>query len=429
MAMPSEVMIRPVEPPKEGYVLHPPPSKSVALRAMILGAQAGSGALRGIPKSLPTDLQAMGEGLVALGYPITDAPGTMTFGMWGGEDSGSVHIHVEEGGAPLRFLLALAATCRFETRFTMGERLAQRPLTPLLDALASLGARTRQHDGEITIQGPITGSAVVLDATQSSQFTSALLLAAPSMPEGLDLRVVGDPVSVPYVDLTVRMLEAYGMEPASDPGSCRYSVPAGRPITRQIAVEGDWSAATVLLAAAPMLGAPIRVPGLWAGSSQPDRAFLSVLRELGVHITEKGGEIRGAGPILTGGSFDLGGFPDAAPALAVLGVVAPGAISIRGVPHLRGKESDRIQGLCELLTSVGARAEPLPDGLVVQPGPEAGPGTMPIAVDTREDHRLVMAAALLGLRYPVRIAGIHAVGKSFPGFFDSWPGTSPVIES
>jgi 3-phosphoshikimate 1-carboxyvinyltransferase len=204
-------------------------------------------------------------------------------------------------------------------------------------------------------------------------------------------------------------------------------VPAGssyRPAT--LRVEADWSGATVLLAAAAFLGVPATVPSLDLSSDQPDRAFAGMLRDLGMDVVASGDGVVASGTTRRGGTFDLRDTPDAACALAALGVLSPEPLRIEGAPHLRGKESDRIAGLVSALRAVGADAWERADGLEVGPGirrPDARPPHSPVRLDIRGDHRLAMTAALLGLWRPVEFAGASCVAKSFPGFFGQWPGT------
>jgi 3-phosphoshikimate 1-carboxyvinyltransferase len=191
-------------------------------------------------------------------------------------------------------------------------------------------------------------------------------------------------------------------------------------------VPADWSGATVLLSAAAFLRRPVVVRDIQLRSAHPDRQYLDVLRRLGFEVREEALGVSAAGVPRSGGAFDLSGFPDSAPALAALATLAPVPVQILGVKHLRHKESDRIAALAEVLGAAGASIRAEPDGLIVAGRWTPDPSAEPVLVSTRGDHRMAMAAALIGLARPLLLDDARCVTKSFPGFFEQWPGATEI---
>ncbi len=338
--------------------------------------------------------------------------------------SGAVAIHVEEGGAPARFLIALAAIGRRSVTVTGGPRLSARPFAPLIEALRSLGAEVAGGPGlPVTIRGPLHGGIVEADlAAESSQFVSALLLVAPSCAEAVEVRATGAVVSAPYIDLTLDVIRRAGGRVHAD-GSCWRVEPGFGPAPRDLHADVDWSGAATMLAAAAFLGVPVRVPGLRLASPHPDAAFAELARELGLLVEEDDGGVRCSGRVIRGGVFDLNRTPDLAPVVAALGALTADGVTVLGAPHLRLKESNRIDHLVAVLTEAGVQAEARDDGFVVR-GPIAmteETAKLAIPVDPRGDHRLAMTAALFGLARPVIVRNAQVVSKSFPTFFEVFP--------
>ena len=401
--------------------MHAPASKSETLRGLVAATLAGGGTLTHVATPWPADVHAVIAALKALGAEI-DVEEDVIRVIAGLESTGEpVTISAGDGAAPARFLLALAATTGRPVTITGEGRLPERPMGPLLAALRSLGARVDGGPGlPVTVQGPLQGGRRLgVDGRASSQFVSALLLVAPAVPGGLALRSVGRQVSRPYIDLTRDVMAAFG---AGSDGGLDALTDQTYVAGRTYAVGADWSGATALLAAAPLLGRPVFVPSLRTSSVQPDRAFAEVLTAIGVDVVARDGGLLASGSVDAGGTFDLGEFPDSAPALAALAAAGSHEVRIEGAAHLRHKESDRIAALVALLEGVGLEAEELRDGLRIMGGPLARAQGPPVRLPVRGDHRIAMTAALLGLRRPVLIDDETCVAKSFPAFFDQWPG-------
>jgi 3-phosphoshikimate 1-carboxyvinyltransferase len=335
-----------------------------------------------------------------------------------------VSVRIEEGGAPTRFLLALAAATRGPVTLSGGARLSTRPFSALARALERLGAEVTGGPGlPITVRGPLRGGKLRAElSSESSQFVSALLLVAPAMERRLDLELTGIVRSAAYIDLTVEVMRRAGAR--VERNGTRFRVGPGFEQGRgELTAPIDWSGAVPMLAATAFIGRPTFVPGLELASPHPDAGFARIAGAIGLSLSEHKGGIEARGEAKRGGTFDLSGAPDLAPHLAVLGTICPGGIVVENAPQLRLKESDRIEDLVAMLRAAEIPATSRPDGFVV-PGcwaesrPEA---QVALPLDPHGDHRLAMAAGLIGLVRPVVVTHAEVVAKSFPAFFDVFP--------
>jgi 3-phosphoshikimate 1-carboxyvinyltransferase len=299
--------------------------------------------------------------------------------------------------------------------------MRERPIEDLLAALRALGmeAESLRGNGCPPIRvggGRPRGGEARLAGGRSSQFASALLMAAPRFETGLSLAIEGDLVSRPYVRLTAAVMRRFGVEVSEGEG--RFAVAAGQEYRpADFAIEGDWSSASYLFAAAAITAGRVEIAGLDPASTQGDAGLLDLLRRMGCRTVNAPDGVVVEGPErLRGADADLRDMPDLAPAVAVLALFADGPTRIHGVPHLRFKETDRIAALCAGIAALGGEADPRPDGLEVRPRPLRG-GT----IDPQGDHRLAMAFAIAGLRVPgVEILDPDCVGKSYPRFWDDF---------
>lgn len=344
--------------------------------------------------------------------------------------SAPARASVGESGTLLRFLTAAAATVPGPVRIDGNGRIRKRPIAGLVTALEALGADVETTGGyaPLTVRSQVLrGGEVRVAARESSQFASALLLAAPRASGAVAITLEDAPVSASYLDLTVSVMARCGVRVAR-PGTGRFEVPAGgRYLPGRRRISGDWTTAGYFFAAAALSGGAVSVEGLDSNSPQGERAFPGILRRMGCEVTEEAtGDgvrvtVRGA-PRLRGLSVDMGSMPDAAPTLAVVVSFADGPSRILGVGHLRHKESDRIAALADALSRLGARVVAEDDGLAIEP-PEGGASLAPAVLDPHGDHRIAMALALTGLRIPgIRIRTPEVVAKSFPGFWDALSG-------
>jgi 3-phosphoshikimate 1-carboxyvinyltransferase len=326
-------------------------------------------------------------------------------------------FHAKEAGSVLRFLLPFLAAGEGTALLTGFPRLLRRPIGPLVEALAKLGALVSCKGAcpPVSLQARgLDGGEIEVSAEVSSQFASALLLAAPAMARGLRIRLVGAARSAPYLGLTVEVMSAFGAGveragPSFEAGPCAYRA-------RTFPVEGDASAGSFLLAAAAIAGGRVRVEGVGTDSSQGDIRCLAFLERAGCGVSGGRDWLEVEGPAVRPFDADLAASPDLLPPLAAVAACVGGRSRLRGAPHARLKESDRIAALAGGLARAGALVVELPDGLEIEGRPE---GLRGFAADPRGDHRLAMAFALLGLRAPgMGVADPRCVVKSFPEFFE-----------
>jgi 3-phosphoshikimate 1-carboxyvinyltransferase len=265
--------------------------------------------------------------------------------------------------------------------------------------------------------GSVRGGAVTVDASESSQVVSGLLLAAARFDQGLDLALTGGVPSMPHVEMTVRQLAEHGVAVAVTERGWRVSPGPIAALDRVI--EPDLSNAAPFLAAALVTGGRVTVQDWPVDTTQPGAHLDRLLPAMGAEVrrTAEGLQVTG-GSRIAPLDADLGEVGELTPVLAALCALADGPSRLTGIAHLRGHETDRLQALDEVLTAVGAQVQQLPDGLVITPGPHRA-----ARLDSYADHRMVMAAAVLGLAIEgVQVADPGAVGKTLPDFRDRWAG-------
>ena len=396
-----------------------PGSKSITARALILAAIA-DGPSRLVRPLRARDTDLMAAGLRSLGATVED-DGTDWL-VTPRPLRGPADVDAGLSGTVLRFLPPVAALATGPVRVDGDPRLRDRPNAALLGALRDLGVRI--DDGgrgkaPFTVHGTgrVRGGAVVVDARESSQIVSGLLLAAARFDDGLDLSLTGGVPSMPHVDMTVTTLRAHGVDvTATERGWRVCPGPIG---ARDLVVEPDLSNAAPFLAAALVTGGRVTVRDWPEVTTQPGAQLDRLLTDMGATVdrTAEGLRVTGTGTIRPLDA-DLGEVSELAPVLAALAALADGPSRFTGIAHMRGHETDRLQALDEVLSAVGARVEQLPDGLVVEPGPPR-----PAELDSYADHRMVMAAAVLGLAIEgVRVADPGAVTKTLPDFVERWSG-------
>ncbi|MTE18072.1 3-phosphoshikimate 1-carboxyvinyltransferase [Streptomyces sp. TRM43335] len=406
---------------------HIPGSKSITNRALLLAAcAAGTSRLRS--PLVSDDTRAFRDAVVALGTPVAAAPDDAVWEVTGSGRGpvGGAEVWCADAGTAARFLPPFAATGHGEYLFDGSDRLRVRPLGPLTEALARLGARITAAPGgglplNLAADG-LRGGELTLDGTLSSQHLSGLLMAAPLMRTPLTVRVRGL-VSRPYLDLTVALMRRFGARvrhetpagPAAD-GTAEevlHVTPGGyRPA--DLTVEPDASTASYVLAAAAVTGRSVTVPGLGRGSLQGDLRFVEVLRRMGsrVEITDTATTVTGTGPLRGGFDVDMGDISDTFMTLAAIAPLADAPVTVHGVGHARLKESDRVAAVAENLRACGVRTDSGRDRLTVHP---AAP--RPARIACHRDHRIAMAFSVLGLRVPgITLDDPGCVTKTFPGF-------------
>ncbi len=408
-----------------------PGSKSLTQRALLLAALAhGESRLKGA--LLCEDTLHLIRALRGLGATIKkDGPDFLVHGTGGKLGNPGREFFVGNNATALRFLSSALCLGSGTYRLTGSPRLCQRPMGPLLEALADLGARVASQKGDgcapilVEGSGALRGGSIKLDISQSSQYASSLLLVAPLMPEGLELQLRKGAVSRPYVSLTVQAMRAFGVDVVEQESPSRFFVPGGQRYRASfMEIEGDVSSASYFLAAGALCGGRVRVQGVRRDTSQADIRICLVLENMDCKVTCGPDWIQVEGGPLRHGDMelDLGDAPDLVPTVAVLAAGRQGLTRIVGVAHLRFKESNRLEVLAQNLHKAGVRVEQLEDGLVIHGGKPHG-----AEIDPHGDHRMAMSFAVLGLRAPgMIIRDPDCVAKSYPGF---WQDLKKVIAS
>jgi 3-phosphoshikimate 1-carboxyvinyltransferase len=362
------------------------------------------------------------EALPKLGFRVTEKDGDVHLEPIA-PAAAETTIFCGNAGTMLRFLVATLTVVPGTWILDGVPRLRERPVRPLVDALRRLGAQIEYlgAEGYVPLRlhgGTLGAGTTVLDAGESSQYLSALLMAALRAPGPVTVEVESL-TSRPYVDVTLGVVAAFGGRIEED-GERVYRVwPSDLGAAGVVRVEGDWSAAAYPAAAAALTGGEVVLSGLLRESHQGDRGFLDLLEKMGAEVSWNGGEVTVRGNDLRAIEADLSSMPDQVPTLAALAPFARGTTHIFNVAHLRIKESDRLEAMATELRKAGATVEEGPDWLRI-PGlwADREPPAEPVRIDPRGDHRIAMALALVGLRRPgIEVAAPEVVGKSYPGFW------------
>jgi 3-phosphoshikimate 1-carboxyvinyltransferase len=392
---------------------------------MVAALAQGSSVLKGALFS--DDSKWMLQCLRILGIDVASdkAAGTLTVHGKGAPPSLEAQspLFVGNAGTAARFLPCLVAAGTGSATFEGDPRMSERPLGPLLRVLESQGADIRRRRGDaipFSMQANgLRGGDIRIDLTDSTQFASGLLMAAPFA--GTDLTVIaeGDRTQLPYVDMTAAVMEQFGVLVKAEAG--RYTVAAGQRYKAQPAyqVEPDLSGAAYFFAAIAAVGGKVKVAGVSNASIQGDIRFLKVLQHMGVRFYQ---EEDGSGltaerlpqDALKGGvTVDMNAFSDQALTLAAIAPFASAPVKIVNVAHIRKQECDRIHAIVHNLTAMGIQVEEREDGVTVHPGTPKG-----AAIKTFGDHRVAMAFSLVGLKVPgVVIDDPACTAKTFADYW------------
>ncbi len=397
-----------------------PGSKSVTNRMLVLAALADEPTVVRRPLRA-RDTELMAAGLRALGTGVADGPG----GDWRitpGPLHGPATVDCGLSGTVMRFLPPVAALACGTVRFDGDEAARARPMTPLVAALRDLGARiTTDGDAGLPLTvsgtGSLRGGCVTIDASASSQFISGLLLAGARFDEGVEVRSGGSRVpSAPHLAMTLSMLADVAVD-AAEPEPGVWRVRPGRIRGGDRRVEPDTSSAAPFLAAAVVTGGRVRVPAWPWSSPQPGCRLPHLLQRMGASYAAEGDDLtlRGTGRI-SGVDLDLGDVSELTPVIVALAALAESPSRLWGIAHVRGHETDRLAALATEINGLGGWVTELPDGLEIRPRPLHGG-----RFRTYDDHRLAMAAAVLGLAVPgIVIENIETTTKTLPGFPAMW---------
>jgi len=411
--LPPQLLVTPIVGTLDAD-LEIPGSKSLTNRALVIAALCtGTSILRGV--GLSDDTEAMIAALQNLGVEAMCDGTTVTVNGRGGElDIPTAPLDARMSGTSSRFLIPLLAIAGGGS-IDGHEQLRARPMRELNNALRQLGLEISSDQLPLRVSGSFSGFVAEIDADVSSQFISALLLSAPGFPDGLRLRVVGQRVSQPYIDMTIGIMRDFGAR--VDVAGDVITVSPGGYVGRDYLIEPDASAATYPLAAAAIVGGRVAITGLGSGSLQGDVNFADrVLAPMGatVHVEAARIEVRGSG-VLEAIDVDLSDMSDTAPTFAALAARALGTSAATGIGFIKeGKESDRVSNPVTELTRLGITAFVDDDGFTVTGGHHRH-----AVVETYEDHRMAMSLALLGLvDEPVTVDDPACTAKTFPGYWD-----------
>ena len=391
-----------------------PSNKSYTHRAVFLASLAGEGSVvEGA--LLSRDTEATVDACRTLGAALDVAGSTISVKR-GTAASGDMLIDAANSGTTIRIAAALAGLYPATATLTGDESLQKRPMQPLLDALKSMGARCTSTDGHppISVSGRMGGGHVSVRGNVSSQFVSALLIAAPMTPGGMDITIEGNLVSKPYLDITVAAMRRFGATIHTVLPYRSYVIPPQSYRPARFAVPMDFSSLALILSAAVLCGDGLVVSGRMDELPQGDEAFLDILDLMGVRVSVGEETISMSSPdLLGGGSFDLGNSPDLLPPLAVLSLKSAGDVTIHNVGHARLKETDRISIISRELSKMGVRVEELPDGMVLRPSRNLRGAHL----DSGHDHRLFMAFCIAGMYVGgCTVSGAESAGVSYPDF-------------
>ncbi|MFE9628580.1 3-phosphoshikimate 1-carboxyvinyltransferase [Streptomyces sp. NPDC006527] len=399
-----------------------PGSKSITARALFLAAAADG--VTTLQRPLRSDdTEGFAEGLTRLGYRVGRTPDAWQVdGRPQGPAVAEADVYCRDGATTARFLPTLAAAGHGTYRFDASPQMRRRPLLPLTRALRDLGVDLVHEEAEghhpLTVAAAgVEGGDVVLDAGQSSQYLTALLLLGPLTRKGLRIRVT-DLVSEPYVGITIAMMRAFGVEVVRE-GDV-FEVPPGGYRATTYAIEPDASTASYFFAAAAVTpGGEVTVPGLGEGALQGDLGFVDVLRRMGAQVTVERDRttVKGSGE-LHGVTVNMRDISDTMPTLAAIAPFASGPVRIEDVANTRVKECDRLEACAENLRRLGVEVTTGPDRIEIRPGPVARGGT---EIKSYGDHRIVMSFAVTGLRAPgISFDDPGCVRKTFPGFHEAF---------
>jgi 3-phosphoshikimate 1-carboxyvinyltransferase len=395
-----------------------PGSKSQTNRALVLAALAREPAVLVAPlRSRDTDL--MSAGLRAMGATIDDTGDDWT--VTPRALRGPATVDVGNAGTVMRFLPPVAALAEGDVLFDGDPRSRQRPLAPVVTALRSLGVQVTAPRDRLPLtvhgRGWVLGGSVVIDASQSSQFVSALLLAAPRFADAVEVRHRGGRLpSGAHVDMTVAMLRGAGaIVEHVDEHTWRVE-PGPLDVGRHV-VEPDLSNAAAFLAAAVVTGGEVTVPGWPLRTTQAGDALRGIVARFGARaeLHDEGLTVTGPDRV-AGADLDLSDVGELAPVLTAVAALAVGPSRLRGIAHLRHHETDRLAALSREISRLGGDVRETADGLEIRPRTLHGG-----VFGTYEDHRLATAAAVLGLCVPgLEVEDVATTGKTLPGFVDLW---------
>lgn len=404
--------------------LQVPGSKSITQRALIAAALA-DGESRIIGPLASEDTHYTSTALQAMGITITEKEdGWHVAGKGGRIETPTNDIFLGNNGTATRFLTSVAAMGNGIFSITGDSRMEERPIQPLMAALQGWGVEIKSIKDtgcpplKIKAKG-LAGGKTFLPEGKSSQYLSSLLLVAPYAKQDSELEVGGEVLSKPYVDMTLAVMDSFGVKVSASKELNHFTIPAGAYQAREYQVEGDASSASYFFAAAAVTNGRVTVSNVPSPSLQGDTALVDILAQMGCTVErgQRGITVIGTDE-LNGVEVDMGDCPDVVPTLAVVAARAKGRTVINNIAHLRIKECDRLHVMATELAKMGVHTEETDDTLIIE-GMGPGNAMHGAEIETYNDHRIAMSFAVAGLTVPgVHILGEECVVKSFPDFWE-----------
>ena len=393
-----------------------PGSKSLTNRELVLSALA-SGPSEILNPLESRDSSLMIEALRSLGSEIESTPNSLL--ITPKPISGPAQIDCGLAGTVMRFVPPVAALAKGEVSFDGDLAARSRPMKTTVDSLRSLGVEVSGSGLPFTIHGTgeVLGGEVSLDASESSQFVSGLLLVAARFKNGLTLNHVGNHLpSMPHIEMTIDTLAKRGVV-VTKVSDTSWRVDPVEISGRTVKIEPDLSNAGPFMAAALVAGGTVTIENWPESTTQVGNDFIELLTLMGGHVSRTGTgiSVTGTGEI-KGIEIDLSSAGELTPVIAALAALANSKSVITGVAHLRGHETNRLKALADEINSIGGQAIETEDGLIIEPSELRG-GLW----RTYGDHRMATAGAIIGLRVPgIEIEDITVTSKTMPGFESLW---------
>jgi len=419
--------IKPLDKLKKN-VIDVPGSKYIANRVLMLAALAdGESTISNVPNN--NDIGHAIDALKNFGIDIQQTGNVLKIQGTGGK----IHpisdiINVGESGTLMRFITAVSALSETKVTITGSKRITERPVEHLIDALGQIGIKCESPTGcpPVSIQGgKFTGGEIKVKGNISSQFISGLLLVAPFAEGDLKITLTSELVSVKYVDMTIKMMEEFGVKVQRD-GYKQFIITNGQKYqSRDFIIPGDWSSASYFLASAAQLQDKITIINMDLNSTQGESKFYNVLEKMGcdVELGENSITLTSTNK-LNGVDIDMGNMPDVAQTLAAIAPYAEGKTTIRNIEHLRYKECDRVEETANELRKIGGNVSTTKDSITIEPSQLNGG-----LVETHNDHRMAMSFALCGLKSEnVVINNPEVSSKSFPNYWEKLQEIGVEIE-
>ncbi|WP_268541109.1 3-phosphoshikimate 1-carboxyvinyltransferase [Candidatus Nitrosotenuis cloacae] len=405
-----------------------PPNKSYTHRAIFLASLVnGKSLIKNVLKS--RDTMATVEICKNFGADIQEAGSNLKIKGIDEFESSDLTVDASNSGTSIRIAAAIAALRDGKTVLTGDESLRKRPMKPLLDALETLGAKCASDNGRppLTITGRIRGGEITIPGNISSQFVSALFIAAPKTEGGITINIESDLVSKPYLDATISTMKKFGVEVDVVVPYKKYSISPQEYMHSTVTIPSDFSSIALLLSAAVLVGENLTIKASIGDLTQGDEAIIDILGKLGADVSLHKNAIKVKAPEkLLGGKFDLSNTPDLLPPLAILALKCEFPLELYNVRHARFKETDRIAILARELKKLGIGVVEKEDGLVLNP-PEETRGAELVSED---DHRLFMAFCIAAMYVGnCTVSDPESVDVSYPTFVEDMNGVGAKIST